>query len=57
MVILLVVVDFGEEPPVVEVIDGILEDGVGCLVAPKASMEPCREGLHWLVRGVIGRCV
>ena len=50
-------VDFGEEPPVVEVIDSVLKDGIGCPVTPKVSMEPCGEGLHQLVRGVIGRCV
>ena len=54
LVVLPVVMDIGEESPVIEVLDSILEDGVGCLIAPKASMEPGREGLHWLVRGVVG---
>ena len=54
LVVLLVLVDIGKESPVVEVIDGILEDGVGGLVTPKATMEPGREWLHQLVRGVVG---
>ena len=45
--------DIGEESPVVEVIDSILEDGICGSVAPKAMMEPAGEWLHWLVRGVI----
>ena len=40
LVILAVSVDIGEECPVIEVIDGILEDGVCCLVAPEVTMEP-----------------
>ena len=45
--------DVGEEPPVIEVVDGILEDSVCCLIAPEVMMEPGRERLHWLVRGVV----
>ena len=47
-------VDIGEESPVVEVIDGVLENGIGGLIAPEATMEPGGEGFQWLVRGVIG---
>ena len=54
LVVLAILVDVGEEPPVVKVIDGIFEDGVCCLVAQQATMEPGREWLHWLVRGVVG---
>ena len=57
LVILLVAVDIGEESPVVEVVDGVLKDGIGCPVAPKVSTEPGREGLHRLVRGVVRGCV
>ena len=53
LVILSVLVDVGEEPPVVEVIDSILEDSVCCPITPEAMTEPGREQLHWLVRGVV----
>ena len=53
LVVLLISVDVGEEPPVVEVIDGILKDGVCCPIAPEAMTEPGGEQLHWLVRGII----
>ena len=54
LVVLAISVDIGEESPVVEVIDGILKDGVCGLVSPKVMMEPGRERLHGLVRGVVG---
>ena len=54
LVILAISVNVSEEPPVIEVIDSILEDSICCLVAPKAMMEPGGEWLHWLVRGVVG---
>ena len=57
LVELLVSVDVGKESPVIEVVDSILENGIGGLVAPKATMEPGREWLQWLIRGVIGRGV
>ena len=57
LVILTILVDVGEESPVVEVIDGVLKDGIHGLVAPEATMEPAREWLHWLVRGVVGSSV
>ena len=53
LVILPVSVDISKEPPVIEVIDGILEDGICCLIAPEVTTEPGREQLHWLVRGVV----
>ena len=57
LVKLLISVDVGKESPVIEVIDGILENGIGGLVAPEATMEPGWEWLQWLVRGIIGRGV
>ena len=50
-----VLVDIREESPVIEVIDGVLENGVSGSVAPEAMAEPGRERLQWLVRGIIGR--
>ena len=50
LIILLVMVDIGEESPVIKVIDGIC-----CSVAPKVMMEPRGEQLHWFVSGIIGR--
>ena len=47
-------VDVGEESPVIEVIDGVLENGIGGLIAPEAMTEPGGEGFQWFVRGVIG---
>ena len=49
--------DISKEPPVVEVVDGIFKDGVGGSVAPKVTMEPGGEWLHWLVRGVVGSSI
>ena len=46
-------VDVGEEPPVVEVIDSVLEDGIGGMVAPEAATKPGGEGFQWFVRGII----
>ena len=43
-------VDVGEESPVVEVIDGVLEDGISSAVAPKATAEPGGEGFQQFVR-------
>ena len=54
LVILTISVDIGKESPVIEVVDGILEDGICGLVAPKAMTEPGREQLHGFVRGVVG---
>ena len=54
LVVLSILVNVSKEPPVVEVIDGILEDGVHCLIAPEAMTEPGGEQLHWLVRGIVG---
>ena len=54
LVILAVSVHIGKESPVVKVIDGILEDGVCCSVAPEMMAEPGRQWLHWLVRGIVG---
>ena len=52
-----VLVDVCEESPVIEVIDGILENGVSGPVAPEVMAEPGREQLQWLVRGIIGRSI
>ena len=48
-------VDVGEESPVIEVIDGILKNGIGGLVAPEAMAEPGGKRLQGFVRGIIGR--
>ena len=53
LVILAVLVDVGKESPVVEVIDGILENGICHAVAPEVTTEPGGEWLHWFVRGII----
>ena len=55
LVELLVSVDVCEESPVIEVIDGILKNGISGPVTPEAMAEPGGEWLQWLVRGVIGR--
>ena len=47
-------VDVGEESPVVEVIDSVLENGIGGSIAPEATTEPGGEGFQWFVRGIIG---
>ena len=57
LVELSVSVDVGEEPPVVEVIDGILENGIGGTVAPEAAAKPGGKGFEGFVRCVIGRGV
>ena len=50
-------VDVCEESPVIEVIDSILENGIGGSVAPEVTAEPGGEWLQWLVRGIIGRSI
>ena len=57
LIILAVAVDVGKEAPVIEVIDSILENGIGGTVAPKSATEPAGEGLHQLVSGVVGGCI
>ena len=57
LVKLLVLVDIHKESPVVEVIDGILKNGIGGSITPEAAMEPGREQLHWFVRGVVRRSI
>ena len=57
LVILVISVDIGKESPVVEVIDGILEDSICGSVALKATTEPGGEQLHGLVRGVVGSSI
>ena len=52
---LAVAVDVGKESPVIEVVDSILENGIGGLVTPEAMAEPGGEGFQGLVRGVIRR--
>ena len=53
LVELLISMDVGEESPVIEVVDSILENGISGAVAPEATMEPGRKGLKGFVRGVI----
>ena len=48
-------VDVGKESPVIEVVDSVLENGIGGSVAPKATSEPGGEGFQWFVRGIIRR--
>ena len=55
LVELSVLVDIGEESPVIEVIDSILENSIGGTVAPEAAAKPGGKGLEGFVRGVIGR--
>ena len=50
-------VDICKESPVIKVVDGILENGIGGPVAPEAMVEPGGEQLQWLVRGIIRRGV
>ena len=57
LVELSVSVDIGEEPPVIEVVDGVLENSVGGAVTPEAAAEPSGKGLEGFVRCVIGRGV
>ena len=57
LVELSVPVDIREESPVVEVIDSILENGIGGLITPEAATEPGREWLQWFVRGVVRRSI
>ena len=40
LVVLMVLMHVSEEAPVVEVIDGILEEGICCSVAPEMAAEP-----------------
>ena len=53
LIILMVAVDIGEESPVIEVVDGVLKNGVCGSIAPEATTEPGGERLHRLVRGVV----
>ena len=55
LVELAVSVDIGKESPVIEVIDGILENGIGGPVTPEATAEPGGERFQGLVRGIIRR--
>ena len=57
LVKLMISVDVGKESPVIEVIDGVLENGIGGPVTPEATTEPGREGFKGLVRCVVGRCI
>ena len=57
LVELLISVDVGEEPPVIEVVDGILENGISGAVAPEVVAEPGREGFKGFVRCVVGRSI
>ena len=55
LVKLMILVDVSEESPVIKVIDGILENGIGGTVAPEAVTKPGGKGLEGFVRGVIRR--
>ena len=55
LVELAISVDVSEESPVVEVIDGILKNGIGGSIAPEVMAEPGGEGFQGLVRGIIRR--
>ena len=55
LVELMISVDIGKESPVIEVVDGVLENGIAGAVAPEATTEPGGEGFQWFVRCVIGR--
>ena len=55
LVELAISVDVGKESPVIKVIDGVLENGIGGTVTPEAMMEPGGKGLQGFVRGVIRR--
>ena len=50
LVELLVSVDIGEESPIVEVVDSVLEDGVGGAVAPEMVVKPGGKGFEGFVR-------
>ena len=55
LVELSVSVDVGEESPVIEVIDGILEDRIGGAVTPEVAAKPGGKRFEGFVRCVIGR--
>ena len=55
LVELAISMDVSKESPVIEVIDGVLENSIGGPVTPEATMEPGGEGFQWFVRCVIGR--
>ena len=57
LVKLAISVDIGEESPVIKVIDGILENGIGGPVTPEAMAEPGGEGFQGFVRCIIRRGV
>ena len=57
LVELSVSVDVGKESPVIEVVDGILKNGIGGAITPEAVVKPGGEGLEGFVRQVIGRGV
>ena len=53
LVILAVSMHVSKEPPVIKVIDSILEDSICSLVAPEATAEPGGQQLQWFVRGIV----
>ena len=55
LVELMISVDVGKESPVIEVIDGILKNGISGVVAPEVTTEPGGKGFQWFVRCIIGR--
>ena len=55
LVKLTILVDVSEESPVIEVVDGILKNGIGGSVAPEVTAEPGGEGFQRLVRCVVRR--
>ena len=42
LVIWVVLVHVSKESPVIEIIDSVLKEGIHCLIAPEAAMEPGR---------------
>ena len=50
-------VDVGEESPIIEVVDGILKNGISGAVAPEVTTEPGGRWLEGFVRGIIRRGV
>ena len=55
LVELTILVDISKESPVIEVIDGVLEDGISGLVTPEATAEPGGEGFQGFVRCIVRR--
>ena len=57
LVKLLILVDIHEESPVIEVVDGVLENGIGGAVTPEAVAKPGGKGFEGFVRGIVRRSI